>query len=153
MLSTQLRAVIMPRNAQFLDQATRVGQHVLPPEVEDRCEQITLQDDLRRFIALDTRVQSTRLARSILLGTLGVQLALLIFLADVNPQLFASVFSLSLISLPILLVLGTIAFGLHMRFDIRRNALARQFFELGLRVDERYRLLTNVAHPSVIASP
>lgn len=143
----------MPGNAQFLDQTTKVGEHVPPLEIKGSREHTSLQGNLRRFIALDTQVQSTRLARAILLGSLGVQLALLAFLVDTNPQLFASVLSLSLISLPILLILGTIASGLNLRFVKHRNELARQFFELGLRVDERYRLLTNVAHPSVIATP
>lgn len=143
---------MVPHNTPFLDPDAKAGTLELERKADTASDRTSLRQNLERFVSLERHVQHARLARSILLGLLASQLSLLLFLVDGNPHLFAMAVSVGLVALPILLVLGTIVVVLHRHLGKLRNSLARQFFEMGLRVDDRARLLTNVAHPTVVAT-
>ena len=108
-------------------------------------------DLLQRFHRYEIRHRGWIRIRAVTYGVLICSLALLLFVLHGTPRHDLFWFALAaggmLISLPPALC-ARIALR---RIESRRNELARHFFTAGLRA-EAGKLMTNVAHPRVVAA-
>lgn len=109
-------------------------------------------DHLSEFHKLARALQRLQLIRTLIYGCLLLSIFNLIFILLMAPR-SGLLISLPLVLLPFMLILSPVI-SLWLRgVEKKRNALARYFFQAGMRVDDAGRLITNAAHPQVIAEP
>jgi hypothetical protein len=90
--------------------------------------------------------------RALVYGGLILCLCYLLFTLSMAPR-NAALFTLPLLLLPLLAVAAPVISLLLRHVERQCHALARTFFMAGYRVDDAGRLITNTAHPVVIAEP
>lgn len=91
-------------------------------------------------------------ARALVYGGLILSICNLLFMLYMAPR-SGFLISLPLVFLPLLVLAAPLISVLLRVVEKKRNTLARAFFTAGFRVDAAGRLITNAAHPEVIAEP
>ncbi|SFX29774.1 hypothetical protein [Marinospirillum alkaliphilum] len=98
------------------------------------------------------RCQQLLMFRALIYGILILGLFNFLFILYMSPH-SGLIIVIPMVLLPIALLVAPVVSLLLRSTEKKRNALAREFFMAGLRVDDAGRLTTNSAHPTLMAEP
>lgn len=107
---------------------------------------------LNAFHKLVRSRQRLQLIRTLLYSGLLLSICNLLFILLMAPR-SGFLITFPLVLLPLMLLLSPLVSLWLSGIEKKRNALARHFFQAGMRVDDAGRLITNAAHPQVVAEP